>query len=68
MFLQKGAKQPRIRDAHEKKNENVSKHMISVLFDNGAQMQGQTLNKYATKPNMQNLTCKNKTLNVNNTT
>ena len=35
-----------MRDAHEKKNENVSKHTISVLFDNDAQMQGQTLNKY----------------------
>ena len=47
MFLQKGAKQLRIRDAHEKNNANIFKHTISVLFDNDAQMQGQTLNKYA---------------------
>ena len=46
MFLQKGRQKQRIRDAHEKKHEHVSKHMISVLFDNDAQMQGQTLNKY----------------------
>ena len=47
MFLQKGRQKRRIRDAHEKKHEHVSKHMIGVLFDNDAQMQGQTLNKYA---------------------
>ena len=47
MFLQKGAKKRRIRDAYEKKTKKISKHTFSVLLDNDAQMQGQTLNKYA---------------------